>query len=111
MHTTVKVEVAGEFIIIDAAATAFRQEMDKSGPLARRQSLHWDSHPKMKDAIEKKLFSDVANLVKVTTSTKVLNEQQRARVSEVKERLIDDMGYCAYCAQELLDYVGYLLSM
>lgn len=58
MHTTVKVEVAGEFIIIDAAATAFRQEMDKSGPLARRQSLHWDSHPKMKDAIEKKLFSD-----------------------------------------------------
>lgn len=128
MHTTVNDPVTGEEVepsdkvlrdiehhlnITDAAATAFRQEMvNKSGSLARRgQSLHWDSHPKMKEAIEKKLFSDVANLVKVTTSTKVLNEQQRARVSEVKERLIDDMGYCTYCAQELLDYVGYLLSM
>ena len=50
-------------------------------------------------------------MVKVTTSTKALNEQQCACMLEVKERLIDDMGSCAYCAQELLAYVGYLLSM
>lgn len=128
MHTTVNDPVTGEEVepsdkmlhdierhlnITDAAATAFRQEMvNKAGSLARRgQSLRWDSHPKMKEAIEKKLFSDVANLVKVTTSTKILNDQQRARVSEVKQRLIDDMGYCDHCAQELLDYVGYLLSI
>ncbi|WP_028963461.1 PrkA family serine protein kinase [Sulfobacillus thermosulfidooxidans] len=127
MHSTVKDPVTGEEVepnekilqdlekalgISDAAATAFRQEMvNKAGAMARRgQSLSWDSHPKMKEAIEKKLFADVANLVKVTTSTKVLNDQQKNRVMEVKRRLIDDMGYCEHCAQELLDYVGYLLT-
>lgn len=127
MHSTVKDPITGEEVepsdkilhdierhlnITEAAATAFRQEMvNKAGALARRgQSLKWDAHPKMKEAIEKKLFSDVSNLVKITTSTKVLNDQQRARVSEVKRRLTDEMGYCDHCAQELLDYVGYLLS-
>jgi serine protein kinase len=127
MHTTVKDPLTGEEVepnekvlqslerslgISESAATAFRQEMvNKAGSMARRgQSLRWDAHPKMKEAIEKKLFSDVANLVKVTTSTKVLNEQQRARVTEVKRRLIEEMHYCDTCAQELLDYVGYLLT-
>lgn len=127
MHTTVKDPITGEEVepnektlqslekslgISEAAATAFRQEMvNKAGAMARRgQSLKWDAHPKMKEAIEKKLFADVANLVKVTTSTKVLNDQQKNRVTEVKRRLVEEMGYCDYCAQELLDYVGYLLT-
>lgn len=127
MHTTVTDPITGEEVepndkilqdlerslgLSDSSATAFRQEMvNKSGAMARRgQSLKWDAHPKMKQAIEKKLFADVANLVKVTTSTKVLNEQQKTRVLEVKSRLVNDMGYCEYCAQELMDYVGYLLT-
>ena len=64
----------------------------------------------MKEAIEKKLFSDLKDVVKITTSSKTPDETQLKRVNEVVSRLIDHHGYCAVCANDLLTYVGSLLN-
>jgi serine protein kinase len=48
--------------------------------------------------------------VKITTSTKTPDPDQLRRINEVINRLVEDHGYCAVCANELLNYVGTLLS-
>ena len=64
----------------------------------------------LKEAIEKKLFADLKDVVKITTSIKTPDAEQLKRINEVVERLISEQGYCPVCANELLKYVGTLLA-
>lgn len=49
-------------------------------------------------------------MVKITTSSKMPDENQLKRSNEVVKRLIEEHGYCSVCANELLKYVGSLLN-
>ena len=68
------------------------------------------SDERLKEAIEKKLFSDLKDVVKITTSTKTPDADQLKKINEVVDRLIREQGYCTVCANELLRYVGTLLN-
>jgi serine protein kinase len=68
------------------------------------------SDERLKEALEKKLFADLKDIVKITTSTKTPDGEQMKKINEVVERLCDDHGYCPICANELLKYVGTLLN-
>jgi serine protein kinase len=57
-----------------------------------------------------KLFADLKDMVKLTTSAKVPNEEQQKRIKDVEATLIEEKGYCQHCAGELISYVGTLLS-
>jgi serine protein kinase len=98
--------------ITDNAKKAFREEiLIRISSLARRgQSFEYTSHERLKEAIEKKLFADLRDVVKITTSTKTPDAEQLKRSNEVVSRLISDHGYCPVCANELLRYVGSLLN-
>ncbi len=98
--------------VTENAKKAFREEiMIRISTLARKgQKFDYTSHERLKEAIEKKLFADMKNVVKVTTSTRTPDPEQQKRVSEVVQRLIDDHGYCQLCAGELIKYVGTLLN-
>ena len=61
-------------------------------------------------AIEKKIFADLKDVVKITTSAKTPDPDQLRRINEVVDRLVKEHGYCPVCANELLTYVGTLLS-
>ncbi|WP_274653700.1 PrkA family serine protein kinase [Paenibacillus humicola] len=91
---------------------AFREEiLIKISSLARRgRKFDYTSHEKLKEAIEKKLFEDLKDVVKITTSVKNPDENQLKRINEVSGRLIEHHGYCAVCANELMKYVGSLLN-
>jgi len=65
---------------------------------------------RLKEAIEKKLFSDLKDVVKITTSTKTPDAEQIRKINDVIERLVSEQGYCVVCANALLKYVGTLLS-
>lgn len=93
------------------AARAFREEiLVRVAATARRgEPFRWDSHQRLKEAIEKKLFGDVRQLVQTTTATKTPDAEQQKRRSEVKEALVGE-GYCAHCADALLEYAGSLLQ-
>lgn len=90
----------------------FREELlIKMSSLARRgQKFDYTSHERLREAIERKLFADLRDVVKITTSTKTPDPEQLRRINEVVDRLVRHHGYCPVCANELLKYVGALLS-
>lgn len=98
--------------VTDNAKKAFREEiMIRISTYARRGRIFsYTSHERLKEAIEKKLFTDLKDVVKITTSSKTPNAEQLKRVNEVTARLIKEHGYCPVCANELLKYTGSLLN-
>ena len=90
----------------------FREEiLIRISSLARRgQTFDYKSHERLQEAIEKKLFADLRDVVKITTSTKTPDADQLRRINDVVDRLIREQGYCPVCANELLKYVGALLN-
>jgi len=90
----------------------FRQEIliRISSHARKGKPFEYKSHERLKEAIEKKIFSDLKDVVKITTSTKTPDVDQLRRINEVIDRLVSDNGYCTVCANELLTYVGTLLS-
>src|SRR6476646_7027628 len=98
--------------VSENAKKAFREEiLIRISSLARRgQSFDYTSHERLKDAIEKKLFADLRDVVKITTSSKTPDPEQLRKINEVVDRLVRDHGYCTVCANALLTYVGSLLN-
>jgi serine protein kinase len=98
--------------ISDNAKNTFRQEiLIRISSYARKgRSFEYTSHERLKEAIEKKIFADLKDVVKITTSAKTPDPDQLRRINEVVDRLVRDGGYCPVCANELLTYVGTLLS-
>ena len=98
--------------ISENAKNTFRQEiLIRISSYARKgKPFEYNSHERLKEAIEKKIFSDLKDVVKITTSAKTPDPDQLRRINEVVDRLVKDHGYCPVCANELLTYVGTLLS-
>jgi len=98
--------------VSENAQKTFREEiMIRLSTYARRGlTFDYTSHERLREAIEKKLFADLKDVVRITTSTRTPDADQLRRVGEVVDRLVQEHGYCASCANELLRYVGSLLS-
>jgi serine protein kinase len=98
--------------ITDTSRRAFREEiLIRISSLARRgQQFDYTSHERLREAIEKKLFADLRDVVKITTSAKTPDPEQLRRINEVVDRLVSQHGYCPVCANALLQYVGSLLN-
>ncbi len=98
--------------VSENAKNTFRQEiLIRISSYARKgKQFDYLSHERLKEAIEKKIFSDLKDVVKITTSAKTPDPDQLRRINEVIDRLVRDHGYCPVCANELLTYVGTLLS-
>ncbi|NEW08288.1 PrkA family serine protein kinase [Paenibacillus sp. SYP-B3998] len=98
--------------ISENAKKAFREEiLIRISSYSRKgRRFDYSSHERLREAIEKKLFADLKDIVKITTSTKTPDEKQLRRINDVTKQLIDGHGYCPVCANELLRYVGSLLN-
>ena len=98
--------------VSETAKNTFRQEiLIRISSYARKgKPFDYRAHDRLREAIEKKIFSDLKDVVKITTSTKTPDADQLRRINEVVDRLVDEHGYCQVCANELLTYVGSLLS-
>jgi serine protein kinase len=98
--------------ISENAKNTFRQEIliRISSHARKGKPFEYRSHERLKEAIEKKIFSDLKDVVKITTSAKTPDADQLRRINEVIDRLVTDHGYCTVCANELLTYVGTLLA-
>lgn len=98
--------------ISENAKKTFRDEiLIRISSYARRgKKFEYRSHERLREAIERKLFADLKDVVKITTSTKTPDEQHLKKINDVIARLIDEHGYCPVCANELLRYTGSLLN-
>lgn len=98
--------------VTENAKKAFREEiLIRLSSYARKgKQFDYNSHERLREAIEKKLFADMRDIVKITTSTRNPDPEQLKRINAVIDRLISEHGYCPICANELLKYVGSLLN-
>ncbi|HXZ05578.1 MAG TPA: PrkA family serine protein kinase [Ktedonobacteraceae bacterium] len=98
--------------ITENAKKSFREEiLIRISSLARRgQTFEYTSHERLKEAIEKKLFADLRDVVKITTSTRTPDKEQLRKINDVVNRLMAEHGYCHVCANEILRYTGSLLN-
>jgi len=98
--------------ISENAKKAFREEiLIRISAYARKgKRFDYNSHERLREAIQKKLFADLKDIVKITTSSKMPDESQLKKINEVVARLVDEHGYNTTSANELLQYVGSLLN-
>ncbi|HBT71685.1 MAG TPA: protein prkA, partial [Lysinibacillus sp.] len=98
--------------ISENAKKAFREEiLIRISAYARKgKRFDYNSHERLREAIQKKLFADLKDVVKITTSSKMPDESQLKKINEVVARLVDEHGYNTTSANELLQYVGCLLN-
>jgi len=98
--------------ISDSSKKEFRNELliRMASVYRRGGEFDYRSHPRLKEAIRKKLFGDLKDMIKLTTTARVKNEEQRKRISDVERTLVEEKGYCPHCANELVSYVGSLMS-
>jgi len=98
--------------ISENAKKAFREEiLIRISAYARKgKRFDYNSHDRLREAIQKKLFADLKDVVKITTSSKMPDASQLKKINEVVARLVDEHGYNTTSANELLQYVGSLLN-
>ncbi|HVB26115.1 MAG TPA: protein prkA [Ktedonobacteraceae bacterium] len=98
--------------VTENAKRAFREEiLIRISSLARKGlTFDYTSHERLKEAIERKLFADLRDVVKITTSARTPDKEQLRKINEVVNRLMAEHGYCHVCANEILRYTGSLLN-
>ena len=98
--------------VSENAKKPFREEiLIRISSYARRgKPFTYQTHERLKEAIEKKLFADLKDVVKITTSSKNPDPDQLKRINHVLNTLVEHHGYCPVCANETLKYVGSLLN-
>ncbi|HJT55125.1 MAG TPA: LAGLIDADG family homing endonuclease, partial [Ktedonobacteraceae bacterium] len=98
--------------VTENAKKSFREEiLIRISSLARKGlTFEYTSHERLKEAIEKKLFADLRDVVKITTSTRTPDKEQLRKINDVVNRLMTEHGYCHVCANEILRYTGSLLN-
>ncbi len=98
--------------ISDAGKQTFRQEVVRKAMVAYKkgESFSLDSHARLKEAMEKYLFEERRDVLRLVTSVARPDEEAREKIAAVEERLISDYGYDKHSAREALNYVTTLLS-
>ena len=98
--------------VSENAKKTFREEiLIRISMYARKgKPFSYESHERLKEAIEKKLFADLKDVVKITTSVEHPDQEQLKRINSVMDRLMNEHGYCPICANQIVKYVGALLN-
>ncbi|MGE4413428.1 MAG: protein prkA, partial [Candidatus Caldatribacteriota bacterium] len=95
-----------------SSKSQFREDIliKLSSAAKRGETFRYNSHPRLKEAIEKKLFSDVKDTLRLTVSAILPDQEQKKKLDDLTNRLIQDHGYCKSCATEAIKYVSELLN-
>jgi serine protein kinase len=98
--------------VSDAGKLSFRQEVVRKAMVAykRGESFTLDSHSRLKEAVEKYLFEERRDVLRLVTSVARPDDDAREKIAAVEERLINEYGYDQHSAREALNYVTTLLS-
>lgn len=85
------------------------------GTLATQgKKFNWDSNPRLKKALEAKLFEDTKDHIKLSalnmSGASVVDKDVQVKIDAIKQRLIDNVGYNEKSATDVLDYVGSIFA-
>ena len=98
--------------IPDTGCEDFRRQIAAFiGDLAHKgKQFRWDSNPKLRKALEMKLFEDVKDTIKLSalnvSGATVVDKDIQEKIDAIKTRLINQYGYNERSATDVLDFVG-----
>ncbi|MBI5031949.1 MAG: protein prkA [Chloroflexi bacterium] len=98
--------------VSESGKDAFRNEIFRKVAMAQRRGDPFDyrTHDKLREAIERQLFDERRDTIKLTVSSRNPDVEQLRKINEVVNTLVEREGYCAECSNELLKYVSSLLA-
>ncbi len=73
-------------------------------------SYNYKDHPKLREALEKQLFDERQDIIRLTVSSRNPDEDELKRINVVVATLCDKYGYTAASANKLLRYVSSLMA-
>jgi serine protein kinase len=75
----------------------------------RGKEFKYDSYAPLKEAIEKKLMSDLKNVVNLSIVNTTSTDPKRMKARSKAFKTLMEKGYCEHCANVLLSFVGEIL--
>jgi serine protein kinase len=81
----------------------------KTDCLERHEEFKFDSYPPLREAIEKKLMTDLKNVVNLSIATTTNTNPKAKRHRQRAFKTLMERGYCESCANVLLSFVGEIL--
>jgi serine protein kinase len=91
----------------------FREEIHMFFSILKQREVDFDysTEPRMKAAIESRLFPSRRHLERTLTKPRFARQQVEwaRKRSAIYNRLIETYGYCDICANDTIDYVVYIL--
>ncbi|MBC7860154.1 MAG: serine protein kinase [Burkholderiaceae bacterium] len=98
--------------ISDSGKQSFRQEVVRKamGAYKRGEKFGLGSHIPLRDAVQQYLFEQRRDVLRLVSSAKRPDDEVKAKISAVEQRLVDEYGYDSHSAREALNYVTTLLA-
>lgn len=102
--------------IVEQHADDFRRSLASfiAGLAHRKEVFRWDSNAKLKKALEKKLFEDTKDHIKLSAlhakGAGVVDKTLQEKIDAVKQRMIDWFGYNQQSATDALNHVSAIFS-
>ncbi len=91
----------------------FRREiMNYIGALAvEGKTFNYKVNERLQKALELKLFEDQKDTIKLTSLvSRVVDKETQEKIDVVKNRLIENYGYCEVCATDVLNFVASIFA-
>jgi serine protein kinase len=99
--------------VTDTGKRSFRQEIHRKMMKSARENggkPNYKDHPKLREALEKQLFEERQDVIRLTVSTRNPDEEELRRMNVVIDTLCKKHGYNADSANKLLRYVSSLMA-
>jgi serine protein kinase len=99
--------------VTDSAKESFRQEIMRKMAMAlkKREDFRYDTHARLRDAIEKQLFEERRDVIKMTVTSRTKKDpEELKRINQVIRTLCDKYGYIPESANDLLNYVSHVMA-
>ncbi len=99
--------------VTDSGKRSFRQEIYRKMLKSASNnggSYNYKDHPKLREALEKQLFDERQDVIRITVSSRTKDEDTLKRINVVVDTLVEKHGYTVGSANELLKYVSSLMA-
>ncbi|MAG40243.1 protein prkA [Candidatus Pacearchaeota archaeon] len=99
--------------ITDSGKKSFRQEIYRKMLRSAKSgdgAYNYKNHVKLREALEKQLFDERQDVIRLTVSARNPDEEELKRINVVINTLCEKYGYTATSANKLLRYVSSLMA-
>ncbi len=69
-----------------------------------RLIVAWDKHPRLKEAVKRRMFESIKNFARVISRKAVRNSEDERRYNDMTRKMQEDLGYCEHCVEVVLRF-------